>query len=162
MKVLGLDLSLTATGYVVLDRDGALLKSGVAGFSLTRTAPSAKKIERLLAIARAVAQVAKETEVTDVCIENYAFSAKGAQNDLGELHGVIKTQLYLSGLVCEYIASTQARAIVFKTGKRIEKKQVIPMLEGMGHRFEDHNVADAYVIAEAYRQKLIAKEETSR
>ena len=156
--IMGLDLSLTGTGIVVIDQDGRVKLHSEVGFSLTRQSSQAKRIERLLHISREILRVANDLKVTDVGIENYAFRAKGAQNDLGELHGTVKTQLYLRGIVAEYLAPTEARKLVFNTGKRVDKKQVIGLLEEMGFTYTSHNIADAHVIAEAYRRKMLKNE----
>jgi Holliday junction resolvasome RuvABC endonuclease subunit len=120
---------------------------------LTRGALGETKIRRLLAIARQVVNVAKEFEVKNICIENYAFNARGAQNDLGELHGVIKTQLLLQDFSSEVISCTQARKLVLGKG-RLKKNEIVRKLNEMGYtEVKDHNIADALVVALATRKK---------
>ena len=73
------------------------------------------------------------------------------KNDLGELGGVVKTQLWLAEhILPQIVAVNSARALVFANG-RIKKKLVEPTLAERGFAFGDSDIADAYVIAEAVR-----------
>ncbi len=176
-RYLGLDLSLTGTGLVSLENDGQVVHEKVVGQSLKRDALVREKIERIVYLAGYVLRVVKfnSFEVHEfvagkesvwkiyprVGIENYAFGVAfsrkkkpgggGNTFDLGELGGVVKTQLWLSFKIEPYmIASTSARKHVFGDG-RLKKKDVIPRLKAMGINFKNHNIADAYVVAEALR-----------
>lgn len=170
---MGLDLSLTGTGCVVLDADGNVLISDCWGDKLKRDARVRDKIERMIYIAKEIIHTAREVLKNDVriddrvefvgdllrggvlCvgIEGYAFSRQGAQNDLGELQGVVKSQLWLAlGVEPVVMAVSSARKLVVGSGNA-KKDRVQAVLAERGFVFDNHNIADAYVIAEAIRRK---------
>jgi len=169
---MGLDLSLTGTGCVVLTDDGRVVLQDTWGDKMKRKAPVRDKIERMLFIAERVLRAAKyclsealppdtsyRAAVKDgwlhVGIENYAFGARGAQNDLGELQGVVKTQIWLAlGTEPVMIALSTARKAVLGKGN-FPKDEILPELGRRGLEFKDHNAADAYVVAECLRLSTV-------
>jgi Holliday junction resolvasome RuvABC endonuclease subunit len=150
--MMGLDLSCTATGIVVIAEMGEVVASTV-GNKLHRDSPVREKVERLLGIATAVVRAYEMHMPERVGIEGYAWAAKGAQNDLAELHGVVKTQLWLKHRVePEIVQASAARKAVLGAG-RIEKKDIVRLVQARGVVVADHNQADAWVIAEYLRQQ---------
>ena len=150
--ILGLDLSLTATGIVVLDGED-LVKADTVGYSLKRASSEKERIERLTMITGRIMGAIKQFEVKEVCLEGYAYSARGAQNDLGELHGVVKTQIYLGfRIVPRIISPSQARKLALGKGN-LPKDKVLDLLTKRGYKLADHNQGDALVIAQAGREK---------
>jgi hypothetical protein len=152
---MGLDLSCTGTGIVVVDEAGAVQATARDGWELHRDSTVLDKIDRLLHIAKTILDLATTHRLAGdgllVGIEGYAYNQRGATADLGELGGVVKTQLWLSQEIAPRIlAVTTARALVFANG-RLKKKLVQPMLVERGLTFGDPDIADAYVIAEALR-----------
>ncbi len=179
-RYVGLDLSLLGSGLVSLENNGEIVHKKVVGEPLKRDALVRQKVERILYITGTIIRFVKfnsfevhefadgEESVWNIYprvgIENYAFGAAFANKrkktvspggntfDLGELGGVVKTQLWLGLKIEPYmIASSSARKHVFGDG-RLKKKEVIPRLKAMGVDFKDHNIADAYVVAEALRR----------
>lgn len=151
----GLDLSLTGTGCVVLGRDGRMLSGNTWGDSLPRNARVREKIERMIYIAEKIVGVVSELMVRRavVCvgIEGFAYGARGAQNDLGEIQGVVKSQLWLAlGIEPVIITSSTARKVVMGKGN-FPKSEILTALVGRGLKLKNHNEADAYVIAECLR-----------
>jgi hypothetical protein len=158
-RYLGLDLSLTGAGVVVLDEDGAVVRSAVFGYELDRKATPRDKIERILFIASKVIGIVGEVSGTgeiewDAGVEHYAFRQHGAVADLGEINGVVKTQLWMAhNIAPRAVVVSSARKLVLGRGN-IKKDQIIPLLKERGLIFADHNIADAYVIAEALRRRV--------
>ena len=162
----GLDLSLTGAGCVVLDWDGSVLSHNVWGEKLPRDARVRDKIERMIYIAEKIVRVVKIRKYTaidiaghvpvfHVGIEGYAFAARGAQNDLGEIQGVVKSQLWLAlGIEPVIIASSTARKVVMGKGN-FPKDKILAELVKRGFELKDHNEADAYVIAECLRLSTV-------
>ena len=162
MVIVGLDLSLTASGMVAIDDRGDVISAKTFGYGLKRTSSAERKLKRLLHIASEVCTFVQEmasepnTSLDDimVIIEGYAYSARGSQNDLAELQGAVKTQIYLMfKIVSESIPSSKARKLVLGRG-RLKKDEIIEGLEDKGYRFTDHNQADAFVVAYAKRIML--------
>jgi hypothetical protein len=157
---MGLDLSLTGTGIAVLDEDGTVRATARDGWTLDRSASVIDKIDRLVHIASTVMALVREhgpgPDALTVGIEGYAYSqgfGGGALADLGELGGIVKTQLWLGAQNApRIVAVTTARALVFANG-HLKKKLVQPLLAERGLVFGDPDIADAYVIAEALRKQ---------
>lgn len=148
----GLDLSLTASGMVAL-KNGEVISAKTFGYGLKRTASGERKVKRLLHITNEVMAFIKEAQAVSpevtVAIEGYAYGARGSQNDLAELQGAVKTQMYLMfSLVPEIIPASKARKIVLGRG-RLTKDQILEELRAIGYDFADHNQADALVVARA-------------
>jgi len=158
---MGLDLSVTACGCVLMDEDGDVLESGAWGWKLPRDASVKEKVERLVYIAGEILSIgnkANDRGELFAAIENYAFGARGAQNDLGEIHGTVKTQLYLSlSLYPEMVSPASARKRVLGKGRFSKgtkgKKEIVAAVQERGFCVDDHNIADAWVVAEFLRLK---------
>lgn len=166
MVYMGLDLSLRGAAAVVVDEHGTVVDWGLWGENLERGCPIEDRIDRLLDIATGIVKLGKKySDDLSVGIEDYAYGLKGMQNDLGEIQGVIKTQIRLAFRVYpSIIVASAARKMVlgkgrFSKGKK-GKKEIIDAVRGRGFRVNDDNVADAYVIAECLRMKR-QSEETS-
>jgi len=170
VNYVGLDLSLRGSGVCVLDADGGILYRGKFGYGLKRSARLKDKIERMIDVAKGIVQVVDEYSVLKVPdslvigdpqrfrprvgIEGYAFGKRGnATIDLGELGGVVKSQLWLRfAIEPTLIAAPSGRKTVFGNG-RLSKAEVIPQLAKRGLIFTEHDIADAYVVAETLRQR---------
>lgn len=146
-----------------MQANGEVLSSKTFGYGLKRDSGVERKIKRLLHIADEVCSFVKEhltagdLSKIKVVIEGYAYSARGSQNDLAELQGTVKTQLYLMFKIVPVIMPvSKARKHVFGRG-RLKKDEILVELGEQGVDFTDHNQADAYVIAKA--QNIIDNEE---
>ena len=146
--IIGLDLSLTGTGICTLETDGTYsLRS--AGYKLKRTSTVREKVERMINIVSEIVDAidcASQTPI--VSIENYAFAARGAQNDLGELHGAVKVQLRLGYAIDPSNPFIQSKKDVFGRG-RLGKDEIVEALTNHGICVSNHNEADAYVVAQS-------------
>ncbi len=151
---MALDLSCTGTGIVLMDADGVVLRQRTVGYKLTRDARLTDKTERLVEISEAVLSVIRETQNASlpVRIERYAYGMKGAQNDLAEVHGVVRKDLHQAGVHdVDYVVVTSARAKVLGRGwGGASKPRVKAELAARGFTFENDNLMDAFVIARAY------------
>lgn len=175
---MGLDLSLTGAGMVVVEdpagdtalsaKTGAVLVQRIVGHSLKKDATVKDKTERQIDIAKAIIKEARMWEYGDcelhVAIENYAFSTvknkKGksfqssSQTGLAELHGVVKSQLLLTMGISPVLYSVKTARMVVLGNGNFPKKDVKPTLNSWGYEFKTMDDADAFVIAECHRQKL--------
>jgi len=139
--LLGIDPSLTGTGVCILSSTTLMYVSTISS--------KTKGIPRLLEIETAIQALLKDIDV--VCIEGYGFGARGrAVFSLGELGGIIRRQLYLSGIPYYDVPPTVLKKFV--TGKGNANKNVV--LEqvfrkwGIGSEtLKDDNQVDAYGLA---------------
>lgn len=130
MSVVGLDLSLTATGIAGL--------AGATSTVKTRT----RGMERLDVITDAVLNAANLAGL--VCIEGYSFGSLASQaHALGELGGVVRWSLWRSGI--EYLDVPPSTLKTYATGKGNAGKVdvVIAARDRLGYEGTDDNEADA-------------------
>ena len=135
MNVVGLDLSLTATGIAT-----------EAGTEVLRT--DLRGCERLAwlheqVILRATGQWAGEGRADLVVLEDYAYSRANQAHQIGELHGVIRLALHEAEIPVALVAPT-ARA-KYATGKgNAGKAEVLAAaIRRLGYGGHDDNEADA-------------------
>jgi Holliday junction resolvasome RuvABC endonuclease subunit len=155
-SILGLDLSDRGAGIVTLDATtGIVWAAETVGYALKRTATVRERVERMLDIATAVVRAYRAAPAPcGVAIEQFAWGARGAQNDLGELHGVVKTQLWLACRVepVLYIVS-QIRKEIFGKGN-LKKDKILPHVVERGVPVADHNQADAWAVAALHLHRV--------
>jgi Holliday junction resolvasome RuvABC endonuclease subunit len=103
MNIMGLDLSLTSTGYSINGETGTI-------------AVSTKNSERLYDIREDITNIIKSHNVDAVIIEGYAFSARNSQSHkIGELGGVVRLALYEMNI--PYVEIPPTCRAKFATGK---------------------------------------------
>jgi len=168
MAFLGLDLSLTSTGIVILSKSGALLHSSAYGYGLKK-AGTDDEIKRLLDITNRIESVVSEFPIECVGIEDYAYRRAGSGSQItrqAELTGVVKTTLYQYRLKIFVVGISQGRKITFecpvgvsnaerKEGMDIKTKVMELVKTKYGLDFETTDEADAFVLAEAVRKLIV-------
>lgn len=108
---MGLDLSLSSTGWSVQESRGAII-------------PKSKGTQRLVDISAQIMELVRFHKVNAVVIEGYAFAARSGQAfSIGELGGVVRYVLCSSNIPFAEIAPT-ARA-KFATGKGNSSKSEV-------------------------------------
>lgn len=140
---IGLDLSLTGTGFCLVREDWSVprfetLKNKLRG------------VERLIWITESIRERVEgySPEDTEIVIEDYSFgSFDRGQREKAELHGNVKTMLFKLGFDVIWIAPTSLKK--FATGKGNAKKDVIikTVFQNWGYDLTDNNQADAAVLA---------------
>jgi len=141
MNVMGIDLSYTGTGLVVIDGDEVLRRR------LICTEPTdGSDIERCLTIADQVSRAVTHFNITVVGIENYAFGKIAGGEKLGELGGVVKARLHTLGCVWMTIPPQSLKKWVLgKAYTRDEgKRRMIKAARNYGCNTYDDNIADAF------------------
>lgn len=123
MKVVGLDLSLLSTGICILE--GAYSSEPMRRcilFPRDKVQGIQQSIERLLDIAHVVTSIVSEEKPNAVIIEAPAKNQVWQAAAIGELHGVVKTQLYV---VCNVVplveqATKMRKAVIGKIERSFE------------------------------------------
>ncbi len=118
-NVLCLDLSLTASGVVVLrlwpstgpdDPGFQLLHEQVSGSTLADAKSEHEQLARMMGIASAVARVGADYGVARVAMEGGAFNQRGRIFHLGGLHFVVQAKIRTDlQLQAETVTATRAR-----------------------------------------------------
>lgn len=123
-----------------------------------------QKVERLVGLTQRIVQEVRfyHADAFDkgaeakVAIENYAFGAKGAQNDLGELHGCVKMQLHLSlSLYPQMVSPSSYRKVLLGKGNATKQQSyeyAQRILTDAGLVTRNNDEADAYLVAEWLRR----------
>jgi len=149
--ILGLDLSYTGTGLVVIDGDEVLRRQ------LICTEPTdGTDIERCIAIALQVSRAVTRFDIKVAGIENYAYGKIAGGEKLGELGGVIKHRLYSLDVVwVTYPPQSLKKWVLGKAYTRDEgKRRMIKAARNFGCNTYDDNVADAFWVAK-WAQALV-------
>ncbi len=145
MNVLGLDLSLTSTGYC---------HNGEAGYISTDVFGA----ERLRKIGREVENIVVDNKIDIVAIEGYSFASRNSQaHSIGELGGVVR--VFLLNMDIPYLEIPPTCRAKFATGKgNASKSEVISSISAItgiiwkgGHA---DDMCDAWVLEEMVLAKL--------
>ena len=152
MKVLGLDASLTGTGYCLLD-SGEVARVGTLKTKL-------RGVERLIEIRKQLGAILEGADTGSglslVCLEGYSYGSQGrAVYNIGELGGVIRCMFH--DLWIEWVEVAPSTLKKFACGKgNVKKDQVmLHVYKRWGYTAPDNNVADAYVLAKI-AQELVS------
>lgn len=164
MIYIGLDLSLTNTGCIALNDKGSIIQNKSFGYSLTKKATDKELVERYIDITKGIVDFIDQYKIEDIIcgVEQYSFNTvKGkfgrkmqsaSQSGLAELRGTIKSQLCLMfGFIPVGVVASSARKLILGKGN-FEKKEIRSALEAMGHKLDDGDQADAFLIAEYLRK----------
>jgi len=132
MRILALDLSLTATGYAGPNGSGVLSPSAEVG----------KGVERLAWIRDQVLSLAEGADL--VAVEGYSFASRGrALISLGELGGAVRLALHEFGVpVVEIPPACRAKYAAGK-GNASKDAVLVEAVRRLDYDGHDHNVADA-------------------
>lgn len=159
MNVLGIDASLTGTGYCLLE-DGEVSRAGTIKTKL-------RGVERLIEIRSQLGAILDGADTGSglelVCLEGYSFGSQGrAVFNIGELGGVIRCLLYDQGV--KWVEVAPATLKKFATGKGNVKKDQIALhvYKRWGYTSPDNNVADAYVLAKIGQELIIPSGELTK
>ena len=103
VNLVGLDLSLTSTGYSVNGVTGAI-------------AVKSKDALRLHEIRNEILKITSSNSINGAIIEGYAFAARNSQSHkIGELGGVVRLALFTSGI--PYVEVPPTSRAKFATGR---------------------------------------------
>ena len=138
--VMGLDLSLSSTGVVVLGLDGQLLHH-------TSITTKTRGMERLWYIRSQVADICTKHRPCLIAIEGYSRGARNGREEAGELAGIIKLMLFRNNV--PYITPSPMQNKKFATGTgKAEKNQVmLAVFKRWGFSAKTDDEADGFSLA---------------
>ena len=103
MRLLGLDLSLTSTGYCIEGETGII-------------APKLKGAERLSKVSDEIIKIITTHSIEAVIIEGYSFASRNSQaHSIGEMGGAVRMKLWEMG--APYVEVPPTCRAKFATGK---------------------------------------------
>jgi len=139
----GIDLSFTGTGVVVLDGNATIVQQ-----ELISTKSSQETEVRILEIFDKLSFVPEMCNLESVYIEGLSYASKGqAILELGALHYFIRIFLYQKTVNYKVIPPGTLKKFI--TGKGNAKKNLMLMkvYKRWGVEFDDDNLCDAYSLA---------------
>lgn len=151
MITVGLDLSLTHTGYVAVDDSGIVLVRGVI-----KSKPSGDtnlaETQRIVKISDEVLRILDdEVGIPDlVVIEGLAFMAQGTSLvQLAGLNYIIRSKLAERTWPFMIVAPTTLKKFITGSGKGDKDMMLMEVFKNYGFSAMDNNECDAYSLAVA-------------
>ena len=147
---LGLDLSLTGTGAVIIDDDYKIIHQAV----WSNNYRSIDRLEFIYAeIDELIAEYHHKDNIDYAVLESPAFGVgnQGRLFDLGDAAGIVKLELAKNGIefslvspqgLKKYISGKQTRG-----NKSTKDLVILDIYKKYGVEFRENNIADAYVLA---------------
>lgn len=145
MKIVGLDLSLNATGIARYD-----------GVTMTLSGKAYEGAERLRALrdgvlmmTGVVSQEAVDTERPDlVCIEGYSFASRHGGERLGELGGVIRLALHEHEMPWIELAPKIVKKLATGKGNAAKEEVFAAAIRRLNYKGDSLDEADALWVRE--------------
>ena len=147
--IIGLDVSMTDTGYAVLDNQGEPV-------ILTDVKPNKKEVVRdidrqLYILDHLTKMVEDDTLMADrvvVCIEDYAFGSQvGKVFTRAELIGMIKRMLVLKDFDVYLIAPTSMKKFITGIGNARKAEVIAAAKQKYNFQGKNDNICDALCLA---------------
>ena len=157
--VVGLDISMTDTGYAVLDTSGEPV-------ILSDVKPNKKVIVRdidrqLFILDNLTKMIEDDTMMADkvvVCIEGYAFGSQvGKVFSRAELVGMIKRMLVLKDFEIYLVAPTSMKKFITGIGNARKAEVIAAAKEKYGFEGKNDNICDALCLAKYCYEYLKGK-----
>ena len=155
MKILGLDLSLSSSGWVVL-RDEYLEASGTS--ATEKDIVKARDVERLILFDRWLGKLLDQHEPDHVAIEGYSYGTPAGSTHafaMGELGGVIKIAVALEKIPLTIVAPSQWRKALCGKGNIRKNEVPVELFARYGVRFASQDTLEAWAVAETCRRQLL-------
>lgn len=142
-RILGLDLSLSSTGFCTVD-----MPSGETSYGVIKTALSEDIYGRYAYILSAVTKLLFVNSV--VLIEDYSFGSfqnSSSVTKLAELGGIIKHSLYNKGTEMYLIPPTKVKKFLCGNGKAKKEDMKLAAYKRFGIEPKTSDEVDAYTLA---------------
>ena len=147
MKTVGLDLSLTATGLVVLE-DNKMVEKKIIRSKKLGDKPSDESLS-IYTLAEDIFDVLDEHKPDAVAIEGLAFalSKTTAFAQLAALNYIVRINLMNASTPTIIVAPTTLKKFVTGKGNAQKDSMLLEIFKRWGVTFFDDNEADAYALA---------------
>jgi len=142
-KFVGLDLSYTGTGLIVLDSQPEILEQ-----KLVKTNKEFSTEERILQIEKEISFIPNIIGLHSVFVEGPAYSSQGNQMlQMGALNFYVRIFLLKHKIPYTIIAPPTLKKFACGTGRAQKDFILLNVYKKWDVSFEDNNLADAYVLA---------------
>jgi len=168
-RVLGVDLSTSDVGLVVLSESGIFLRSWTLDCLLSRRnkgdhpISEADRIARMLGVANEIVGICKSWSIRHVGISGYAPQAQFRFHQVAEVAGVLKTQIWMALRIVPEIIPPNAACKHVVGGARPSKSDVTRVVqEGLGYGTKSDREAGAAIVARFLFDKKSAESRGDR
>jgi len=152
---IGLDLSLTNTGLVILDENEKILEK-----KLISTKPVDVIEKRLIFIQTEILSCLTKYMIgATIFVEGLSFGSSGQRMlELAGLHYLVRTTFFnmvSPAFRYEIIPPTQIKRFITGTGTAKKELMLLKVYKKFGEEFQDNNICDAFCLGKlaAFRNK---------
>lgn len=138
MKVIGLDVSSTSTGVVVIDGNDKVLVADA-----WKPKSSLCVIDRAIYMGEQLMSLLEQHEIAHAVVEGYGFSSQSLAPQ-AETKGILKMVLRRMGVGWRNVAPTQLKKYV---GGQQKEDVKLAVFKRWGFEHKSNDVVDAYVLA---------------
>src|SRR5579859_2567437 len=156
MRILGLDLSLVSTGYVLLGETGNVVWHGSVGSSRLR------EVERLAYFDEWLREYVHLKPgsiygwpVDAVGIEGYSYASVSHHHAIGELGGVIKLAIHQAGIPITVIPPSTWKKVLCGKGNLDKRNAAVEISKRYQVDFASEDTLDAWAVAMCLRRQLL-------
>lgn len=139
MIVLGIDQSVTESGYTILEDKKVL---AIESFK-----PKKKDFFRILEIEDFFSEIINEAKVDAVVIEGYAYGRQQKSEMMGELGGILKRMLIKIEKTFYIIPPTQMKKFATGNGKADKTKTVVSIVRKWNPDSDNEHALESFVLA---------------
>lgn len=145
--ILGIDPSLTSTGYSIIKK-GNLLDSGTIKTKPSNKTPTEETL-RLRSIKNSICEIIEKYTPALVVIEGLAFMARNttALVQLSGLNYMIRDELISRDIQFIVVAPTSLKKFITGKGNAQKDHIMLSIYQNFGQTFFDNNIADSYGLA---------------
>lgn len=136
--ILGLDLSLTETGWYDLRTDTS---------GLIRPPKDVRGTPRLDHIEKQLTALFRDLKPACVVVEGYAMGAKGQVFQIGEWGGIARLTIYRMGIDVFVISPMTLKKFVSGKGNSEKQMMLLATYKRWGREFSNNNLCDAFGLA---------------
>lgn len=142
VSVLGIDASLTSTGYAYRDEKGQVVAGTIPTGEL-------RSSHRLLYVQNKITRLLDLADPVLVVIEGYAMGFGGGKGnpgrvfDIGELGGVVKLAVWQRGIDAMIVPPSTLKCVIADNGKAKKPEMITALRTRYGHSTVSHDEADA-------------------
>jgi crossover junction endodeoxyribonuclease RuvC len=144
--IIGIDLSWSNTGLAALNQSGEVLQ-----FRSIKTNPKDDKWKRANRIVHEILEFVDQFGTSLIAIEGYSFGSKFNRENMGEIGGIVRYNLWIHKY--EFIDISPTNLKKFATGKgNATKEEMVSYANSKGFQCKDHNVCDAFALAKMLQE----------
>ena len=143
MNYIGIDLSLTGTGIVVIDEENKILIQELVSTN------SKDNIEiRFSTIVDKVLLITSQYPENKICIEGLSFGSQSSSMlQLAGLHFLVRYILTKANIKYEIVPPTVLKKWVTGKGQSKKELMLLQCYKKFGEEFSDNNICDAYLLS---------------